>query len=72
MRRWGLALAAVMGGALVAAVLSRPAVDACGPHFTPPTFVSLHRPDLPYERFVAGQLGTLRPTYARRYLAVAY
>lgn len=47
-------------------------VYACGPYF-PQTFFrfTLH-PDVPLDRFAAGELGVLQTTYARSYLVVAY
>jgi hypothetical protein len=47
-------------------------VLACGPYF-PQTFFrfTLH-PDVPLNRFAAGELGVLQTTYARSYLVVAY
>ncbi len=46
--------------------------ESCGPMFD---YAILHyslHPDLPLDRFAAGHLGILEPTYARSYLAVAY
>lgn len=43
---------------------------ACGPFYSEPVFVSGERPDLPYTRFVAGDVGLVRPKWARSYLAV--
>src|SRR5260370_18110037 len=46
--------------------------QACGPFFTDAIFVYTKHPDFPLERFARGQLGVLRPTYARSYLFAAY
>src|SRR5712691_6669424 len=45
---------------------------ACGPFFSDAMFVYTKHPDFPLERFAKGQLGVLRPTYARSYLFAAY
>jgi hypothetical protein len=44
----------------------------CGPFFTDAIFVYTKHPDFPLERFAQGQLGVIRPTYARSYLFAAY
>jgi hypothetical protein len=46
--------------------------QACGPFFTDAIFVYTKHPDFPLERFARGQLGVLRPSYARSYLFAAY
>lgn len=46
--------------------------EACGPFFTDAIFVYTKHPDFPLERFAKGQLGVLRPSYARSYLFAAY
>src|SRR5713101_2332622 len=46
--------------------------QACGPFFTDAIFVYTKHPDFPLERFPRGQLGVLRPSYARSYLFAAY
>jgi len=57
--------------ALVALVRSDVPARACagGPE---PVAVSLSNPDMPLVRFAAGDLGIVRPTFARSYLVVAY
>lgn len=45
---------------------------ACGPYLADVLFVFTRHPDLPLDRFAAGDLGILQPTYARSYLVVAY
>ncbi len=46
--------------------------QACGPSSNEAIFSYTVHPDLPLERFAAGDLGVLQPTYARSYLFVAY
>lgn len=46
--------------------------QACGPFFTDAIFVFTKHPDFPLERFAGGQIGILRPSYARSYLVAAY
>ncbi len=53
--------------ALLCAAVARP----CS-FDTTPTFAFNVRPDEPIDRYVAGHLGVLRPTYARSHLVVAY
>jgi hypothetical protein len=45
---------------------------ACGPFFSNAIFVYTKHPDFPLERFAAGQIGVLQPSYARSYLVAAY
>src|SRR5262249_7111923 len=54
-------------------VLYRPELlSSCGPFLARAVFTYTAHPDFPLERFAAGELGVLQPTYARSYLAVAY
>ena len=46
--------------------------EACGPFFTDAIFVFTKHPDFPLEKFAAGKLGVVSPTWARSYLVVAY
>jgi len=55
----------------LAMMLLRP-TRACGPFFQDAIFVFEKHPDFPLERFARGQLGVLKPTYARSYLVAAY
>ena len=57
---------------VVALMLGPDRAKACGPFASIPVFVSGERPDLPLERFAAGNLGLVRPGWARAYLFVAY
>ncbi|HKS26616.1 MAG TPA: hypothetical protein VJS44_02295, partial [Pyrinomonadaceae bacterium] len=45
---------------------------ACGPFARDAIFSYVKHPDFPLEGFARGQLGILRPEYARSYLYVAY
>ena len=45
---------------------------ACGPFFTDAIFVYSKHPDLPFEKFAAGQVGVVQPNWARSYLVAAY
>src|SRR5262245_3427747 len=54
-------------------VLYRPeSLSSCGPFFARAVFTYTVHPDFPLEKFAAGELGVLQPTYARSYLVVAY
>lgn len=58
----------------VIAILSLNAIPAraCGPFFPQAVFTHKLHPDFPLENYARGELGVLRPTYARSYLFVAY
>ena len=45
---------------------------ACGPFVMEAVFVHTVHPTYPVEKFAAGRVGVLQPTYARSYLYVAY
>ena len=47
-------------------------VMACGPFYTIPIFVFKESPDLPFEDFVSGNIGVVRPTLGRKTLVIAY
>jgi hypothetical protein len=47
-------------------------VRACGPFFPKAIFTFTKHPDFPLDRFAAGDLGILQPSYARFYLVIAY
>src|SRR5262249_17887051 len=49
-----------------------PRAGACGPYFEEAIFTRPDRPDNPLAHFARGQLGVIRPSYARSYLVVAY
>lgn len=47
-------------------------VSACGPFFDDVVFSYKSHPDLPFQRFVGGEVGIFKPGYARSYLVIAY
>jgi hypothetical protein len=47
-------------------------VSACGPFFDDVVFSYKSHPDLPFQRFVGGEVGIIKPGYARSYLVIAY
>lgn len=47
-------------------------VSACGPFMVEAIFVHTVHPGYPMDRFAAGRIGVVQPTYARSYLYVAY
>ena len=49
-----------------------PPARACGPFMIEAIFVHTVHPGYPMERYAAGRLGVVQPTYARSYLYVAY
>jgi hypothetical protein len=57
--------------ALILLLTARPQLG-CGPFAPEAIFTYSVHPDLPLEKFAAGELGVLQPNYARSYLAVAY
>jgi hypothetical protein len=57
---------------VVVLVLPPPPASACGPYFPVTIFIQTKHPDLPLDKFAAGKLGVLQPSYARSYLVVAY
>jgi hypothetical protein len=56
---------------LVIAVATKPG-NGCGPDFPQAIYTGRTAPDAPLEAYVTGKLGMVQPTYARRYLVVAY
>src|ERR1041385_6410196 len=63
-----LALALVVCVSFLLAMRS----EACGPFFNDAIFIVTKHPDFPLEKFAAGKLGVVNPTWARSYLVVAY
>ena len=59
--------------ALIALLMfaARPTV-ACGPFSLDAVFTFTAHPELPLEKFAAGEVGVLQPSLARSYLFVAY
>jgi hypothetical protein len=49
-----------------------PILLGCGPSFSTAIFTYSAHPDLPLEGFASGEIGVLKPEYARSYLVVAY
>ena len=49
-----------------------PLAHACGPFFTVTVFIQRNHPDLPLEKYAAGELGIVQPSYPRSYLFAAY
>jgi hypothetical protein len=68
-KRWQAVLVVLMVAAIFYS--TRPAMT-CGPFTARAVFSYDSHPDIPLTRFAAGELGVLKPTYARSYLIVAY
>ncbi|MBK7994929.1 MAG: hypothetical protein IPK14_16550 [Blastocatellia bacterium] len=49
-----------------------PTLFSCGPYFRNAIFSYSAHPDLPLDGFARGEIGILKPEYARSYLVVAY
>ena len=47
-------------------------VSACGPFTTDPYFELTKHPDYPLEKYTSGNIGIIKPTFARSYLFAAY
>jgi tetratricopeptide (TPR) repeat protein len=61
-----------IAGLLALVLLTTSSVSACGPSTLEAIFVYTLHPGYPLERFAAGRIGVLQPSYARSYLYVAY
>lgn len=61
-----------VAGVLVAVLLTTSSAFACGPFTLEAVFVHTVHPGFPMERFAAGRIGVIQPSYARSYLFVAY
>src|SRR4030095_16036424 len=57
---------------LVAILLQAPLTFACGPFSLEAIFAFSVHPEYPLEKFAAGDIGIVQPSYARSYLYVAY
>ena len=57
---------------LAIVLLNTSSAFACGPFLLEAVFVHTVHPTYPLERFAAGRIGVLQPSYARSYLFVAY
>ncbi|HVQ37279.1 MAG TPA: hypothetical protein VMS31_07090 [Pyrinomonadaceae bacterium] len=63
----------VLALALLAVTLFQaPLAFACGPFSLGAIFAFRVHPEFPLEKFAAGEIGVVRPSYARSYLYVAY
>lgn len=62
----------VLSCAALGSMLSAPPTDGCGPEFPAPIFTGERDPDRPLERYAAGELGIVVPTFYQRYLVIAY
>lgn len=69
-RYWRKSIFAV--ALLVAMLFQAPLAFACGPFSIEAVFTFTKHPEYPLEKFAAGEIGILRPSYARSYLYVAY
>ncbi len=58
--------------AFVLLLTATPPASACGPFMIEAIFVHTVHPGYPMDRFAAGRIGVVQPTYARSYLYVAY
>lgn len=58
--------------AFVLLFTATPPASACGPFMVEAIFVHTVHPGYPMDRFAAGRIGVVQPTYARSYLYVAY
>jgi len=57
---------AALACGLALALLCCPPLQACGPFLPFAVFTHLHYPGYPLEKFAAGELGVLEPSYAAR------
>lgn len=57
---------------LIAILTYAPRTKACGPFMLSAVFSFAVHPEYPLDRFAAGEIGVVQPTYARSYLVVAY
>src|SRR5712691_3411786 len=48
-------------------VLSGRSGEACGPFFLDAIFTYVKHPDIPLDKFAQGQIGIVKPSYARSY-----
>jgi len=72
MRRWRTLAVALAAAALLAAPPLRSRSDASGFASTVTIFESHVHPDLPFDRFTAGRLGIIQPTWDHSFLYFAY
>ena len=62
----------LLAALLAVVLLATSPAFACGPFLIEAVFVHRVHPTFPLERFAAGRLGVVQPSYARSYLYVAY
>ena len=65
-------LHSVVAALLAIVLLTASTAFACGPFMLEAVFVHTVHPTFPLERFAAGRLAVVQPSYARSYLVVAY
>lgn len=65
-------LCVILSLTLLSALTPVPSVRACGPFFTETVFIQRIHPDLPLEKYAAGELGIVPPSYPNSYLVAAY
>jgi hypothetical protein len=65
-------LRTIVAALLAVMLFNSTAALACGPFMLEAVFVFTVHPAYPLEKFAAGRIGVLQPTYARSYLYVAY
>ena len=57
---------------LVTMLFQAPLSFACGPFSVQAVFTFTVHPEYPLEKYAGGEIGVVRPSYARSYLYVAY
>jgi hypothetical protein len=57
---------------VVTLIVPSPVAVACGPSFAESIFIESDYPDLPLDKYAAGNLGIVQPSYAPSFLVVAY
>jgi len=65
-------LCVILSLILLSALTPVPPAQACGPFFTVTVFIQRIHPDLPLEKYAAGELGIVPPSYPSSYLVAAY
>ena len=65
-------LCVILSLILLSALTPIPPAQACGPFFAVTVFIQRIHPDLPLEKYAAGELGIVPPSYPSSYLVAAY
>lgn len=65
-------LRSFIAATLAVVLFNATSIFACGPFTMEAVFVHTVHPTFPVERFAAGRVGVVQPSYARSYLYVAY